>query len=159
MTTPADGFFINQTDNSGDCAYVKSISYGKISYVSIESEYSFSEVKSAFEVGVKYKFVGVDMKYEQKTLEVFSKSKITTLTTAENGKESYYMNAIENLSEIFKSDNTDKAYGKPIYTELSLTKDNSLFIPPVNNSGGNRPSNGGGRPNTGNRPSYGSGRN
>jgi hypothetical protein len=81
------------------------------------------------------------MKYEQKILEVFSKSKITVLTISENGKESYYMNAIENLGEIFKSGYTDKAYGKPIYTELCKTTDNSLFIPAGNRYG--RPSSSG----------------
>lgn len=51
MEVPANGFFKDKSKDSSseNPVYVRSISYGKIALLAIESEYSFEEVKKAVE--------------------------------------------------------------------------------------------------------------
>ncbi len=135
MVTPANGFFVNEDNNKRDnLAYLRSISYGKLAFVSIESSYSYEEVKEAFETAIKYKFVDGDANYDQKTKEIFASSKITIMAIGDNTKESFYMNNPENLKEIFTTSYTKFAYGKPVFVELNKVIDGSAFIPGQENN-------------------------
>lgn len=137
MVTPTNGFFVNEEDNKRDnLAYLRALSYGKLAFVSIESSYSYEEVKKAFEVGVKYKFIDAGANYDQKTKDVFAGSRITIMAIGDNTKETFYMNSTENLKEIFHTSYTKLAYGKPIFVEMNKVVDGGAFIPEVNSDEG-----------------------
>ena len=146
MVTPSNGFYVNEADNKrGDLAYLRALSYGKLAFVSIESSYSYEEVKKAFEVGVKYKFIDVGANYDEKTKNIFASSRITIMAIGDNTKETFYMNSPENLKDIFNTSYTKFAYGKPIFVELNKVIDGSTFIPGGGRSSGDRGGDSGGR--------------
>ncbi|MDO5664086.1 MAG: hypothetical protein Q4G63_02365 [Bacteroidia bacterium] len=148
MVTPPNGFFVNESDNKRDnLTYLRALSYGKLAFVSIESSYSYEEVKKAFEVGIKYKFIDAGANYDEKTKNIFASSRITIMAIGDNTKETFYMNSAENLSSIFSTSYTKFAYGKPIFVEMNKVFDGSAFIPGVSSDGGRRQS-GGNRTNT-----------
>lgn len=146
MDSPVNGIFkdstINAYNNSGRSSsrsgeklvYTKSLTYGKTVYVAIESEYSYSELKTALEAGIKYKFIGASIKMDQKTTEIFSKSTITIFTVSENSSSSYFTDALENLNTLFTVKYSDLAYGYPIYLQGRYVHDNSVYKVAIDNS-------------------------
>lgn len=137
MVTPSSGFFANESDNQRDnLAYVRALSYGKLAFISIESSYSYEEVKEAFEAGIKYKFIGAGAGYDEKTKNVFADSRITIMVTEDSTKETFYINSTESLKDVFNTSYTKSAYGKPIFVELVKVIDGGAFIPSA--SAGNR---------------------
>lgn len=152
MVSPANGFFEDANNNKRtDLAYVRSMSYGKLAFVSIESEYSYNEIKKAFEAGLKYKFVDANMKYDEHVKDVFAKSRITIMSIGDNSTESFYTNTTAVLENMFKTNYTKLAYGKPVFMELNKVNDGSIYLPgdgPSSDEGrssGNRGSSGGSR--------------
>ena len=72
MEVPANGFFKDKSKDSSseNPVYVRSISYGKIALLAIESEYSFEEVKKAVEAGIKWKIFNAGGSFSAKDTEI-----------------------------------------------------------------------------------------
>ena len=79
MEVPANGFFKDKSKDSSseNPVYVRSISYGKIALLAIESEYSFEEVKKAVEAGIKWKIFNAGGSFSAKDTEILQKTTIT----------------------------------------------------------------------------------
>lgn len=141
-TPPANkGFFkdttINKKDKFSDAdlpVYVRSLTYGKVVYIAIESEYPYSEVKQALDAAIKYKFESANMNKDQQVTKIFSKSSTTIFAISDNSSQSFFMNGLADLSSFFSANNTTITYGYPIYMEGRYVYDNSSYLQANNSS-------------------------
>jgi len=136
MDTPpaSKGFFkdtaINKKDKFSDAdlpVYVRSLTYGKVVYVAIESEYPYSEVKQALGAAIKYKFESANMNQDQQVAKIFSKSSTTIFAISDNSSQSFFMNRLTDLSSFFIANNAT-TYGYPIYLQGRYVYDNSSYF-------------------------------
>lgn len=152
MEVPANGFFKDKSKDTSaeNPVYVRSISYGKIALLAIESEYSFEEVKKAVEAGVKWKIFSAGGNFSSKDTEILQKSTITLYLISDDtsGEANQFFNSLDDIKNAFKINYSESNFGLPIFCKGYYTKDNSLFTittssssrnPSVRPGGGIRP--------------------
>lgn len=129
MEVPANGFFKDKSkDNSSENpVYVRSISYGKIALLAIESEYSFEEVKKAIEAGIKWKIFNAGGSFSGKETEILQKSTITLYLISDDTKGDQFFNSLDDIQNAFKINYSESNFGLPIFCKGFYTKDNSIF--------------------------------
>lgn len=131
MDVPINGFFKDRNnDNSSiNPVYVRSLTYGKIALLAIESEYSFEEVKKAIEAGIKFKIFSTGGNYTNKDVEILQKSTITIYVISDNtsGNVNEYFSSLDEIKNAFTVSYTDFAPGLPIICKGFYTKDNSVY--------------------------------
>lgn len=146
MATPKHniGFFQAQADNSIGIdgrngrngrkspdilpVYIKSITYGKVAFIAIESEYSYNEVKQALQNIITYNLIDTRIEMDKRTKEILSKSTISILAIYDNAK-AQLSNDIETLNEIMLLNYSSASYGVPIYYQGRYVYNNSAFNP------------------------------
>lgn len=144
MDTPQKGIFANPDYNRqdsqktpprggaksyGDHVYVKSIVFGKVAFVAIESEYTYSEIKTAISASLKIGLFGGGGSSDQKTTDVFNKSTVTAIVLSENSQNHFYSD-IESVKSVFGSNFTEGSYGLPIYCQGRYVFDHSTYVVP-----------------------------
>lgn len=131
MELPPKGLFKDQTKNTSpeNPVYVRTLSYGKIALLSIESEYSFEEVKQAIEAGIKWKIVHTGSDISAKNIEILQKSTITLYLIADdtNGEGNHFFDSLDDIKQAFQINYSDGNIGLPIFCKGYYTKDNTLF--------------------------------
>ena len=141
MELPPQGLFKDKTKNTSleNPVYVRSISYGKIALLSIESEYSFEEVKQAIEAGIKWKIVHAGSDSSSKNTEILQKSTITLYLIADdtNGEANHFFDSLDDIKQAFQINYTNGNIGLPIFCKGYYTKDNTLFTVSEKNSSQN----------------------
>ena len=153
MDLPVNGFFKDRSfDNSPlNPVFVRSISYGKIALLAIESEYSFEEVKKAIEAGIKFNIFSTGGSYTSKDVEILQKSTITIYVISDNsdGNVSNFFSSLDEIKNAFTISYTEYNPGLPIMCKGYYTKDFSIFnikVPIPQNNNNNDTGNGGSRP-------------
>lgn len=131
MDTPVNGFFKDRNNDysSLNPIYVRSLTYGKIALLAIESEYSFEEVKKAVEAGIKFKIFSTGGNYTSKDVEILQKSTITIYVISDNtdGNTNEFFSSLDEIKNAFKISYSDFAPGLPIVCKGCYTKDNSVY--------------------------------
>ncbi len=131
MEVPANGFFKDKSKDTSpeNPVYIRSISYGKIALLSIESEDSFEEVKKAVEAGVKWKIFSAGGNFSSKDTEILQKSTITLYLISDDttGEANQFFNSLDDIKNAFKIDYSESNFGLPIFCKGYYTKDNSVF--------------------------------
>jgi thiol-activated cytolysin len=131
MENPVNGFFKDKSKDTSleNPVYISSISYGKIALLSVESEYSFEEVKKAVEAGVKWKIFNAGGSFSSKDTEVLQKSTITLYLISDdtNGEANQYFSSLDDIKNAFQINYSEANFGLPIFCIGYYTKDNSLF--------------------------------
>lgn len=131
MEVPARGFFKDKAHDlsSENPVYVRSISYGKIALLAIESEYSFEEVKKAVEAGIKWKILNTGGSFSSKDTEILQKSSITLYLISDDtsGQCNQFFNSLDDIKKAFQLNYSETNFGLPIFCKGYYTKDNSLF--------------------------------
>ncbi len=131
METPTNGFFKDRTKDTleENPVYIRSISYGKIALLSVESEYSFEEVKSAIEAGIKWKIFSAGGSYSSKESEILQKSTITVHLISDDSKGAVNQNfdSLDEIKNAFQLSYSEANIGLPIFCKGYYTKDNSIF--------------------------------
>ena len=131
MDVPTNGFFKDQSMNSSPeyPVYVRTMTYGKIALLAIESEYSFEEVKKAVEAGIKFKFFSGGANYTAKDMEIIQKSTITILVISDDtsGEVNQYFDSLDALKGAFSTKYTELNYGMPILCTGYYAIDNKIF--------------------------------
>lgn len=156
MDLPSSGFFKDRNNDysSENPVFIRSISYGKIALLAIESEYSFEEVKKALEAGIKFKIFSAGGNYTSKDVEILQKSTITIYVISDNteGDANQYFSSLDEIQNAFKVSYSQYAPGLPIICKGCYTKDHSVFniyvpVPrdPGNTNGGRHSGGGTGR--------------
>lgn len=134
METPVKGFFKEKIMDQAaeNPVFIRSMSYGKLALLAIESEYSFEEVKKAVEAGIKWK-ISANGSYNQHDTEILQKSVITlyVLTDDKNSAFNQLFNSLENVLEAFKISYSEKSTGLPVTCIGQYTKDLSIFEVPT----------------------------
>lgn len=149
MEVPVNGFFKDKSKDTSaeNPVYVRSISYGKIALLSVESEYSFEEVKKAVEAGIKWKIFSAGGSYSSKDVEILQKSTITLYLISDDtdGSANQFFVSLDAIKNAFQINYTDANYGLPIYCKGHYTKDNSLFTLTTGRDSGRGSDSGSGR--------------
>lgn len=129
MDLPPNGFFKDKSYDT--CAdnpvYIRSLTYGKVAVLAIESEYSFEEVKKAIEAGVKYNLISGSTEFTSKDKEILQKATFTICVISDDSTATQYFDSFDKIKEIFKISFSENNYGLPIYCKGYYTKDNSIF--------------------------------
>lgn len=170
MDIPVDGFF---KDHSKDTVpenpvYVYSMTYGKVAFLSVESEYSFEQVKTAVEAGIKFKIFSAGGSMSKSDLEIISKSRITLFIVSDDDPSGHTFYTLDNIKNSFNLSYSLYNPGYPVFCQGNYTKDNSAFYLKSSGSnssrrqgsGGNSGAGGdsGGRKNSGGSARTGNGR-
>lgn len=132
METPSlNGLFKDSSRNtsSDNPVYIRSITYGKIALLSVESEYSFEEVKQAVEAEIKYKILSAGGSYSSKSTEILQKSVITLYVISDNseGNTDQFFSSLDDIKKTFTLAYSESNIGLPIICKGCYTKDNSVF--------------------------------
>lgn len=109
--------------------YIRSLTYGRVVYMAIESEYSYSEVGQALKAAIKYKFKGVSMDTDKQVIKIVSKSTVTLFAIADDTPSAFFVGGLSDLSSIFETNYSSIAYGYPIYLQGRYVYDNSTYHP------------------------------
>lgn len=117
--------------------YVRNMSYGNYAYLAIESDYSFSEVKTAIEGTFNLWKIDAAAKYDKKTVDILSKSSVTILISGKakgisNATETYWATSLNTLVDIFTVKFNEHYIGTPTYIEVRDVLTNSTYNPLVN---------------------------
>lgn len=141
MDIPTNGLFKDKAKNTApeEPVYVYSITYGKVALLSVESEYSFEEVKSAVEANINYKIFSAGGNYSQKAQEIIAKSKITLFIISDDKANEQTFYTTDNIKSAFNLSYSEENPGYPVFCQGNYTKDNSAFYL---SSGSSRPSRG-----------------
>lgn len=129
MDIPVDGFF---KDHSKDTVpenpvYVYSMTYGKVAFLSVESEYSFEQVKTAVEAGIKFKIFSAGGSMSKSDLEIISKSRITLFIVSDDDPSGHTFYTLDNIKNSFNLSYSIYNPGYPVFCQGNYTKDNSAF--------------------------------
>ena len=129
MDIPTNGFFKDKTNDiaAENPVYVYSITYGKVALLSVESEYSFEEVKTAVEAGINYKIFSASGNYSKKSQEIIAKSKITLFIISDDDPNGHIFYTIDNIKSAFNLSYSEYNPGYPVFCQGNYTKDNSAF--------------------------------
>lgn len=143
MDIPVDGFFKDRSKDtiSENPVYVYSMTYGKVAFISVESEYSFEQVKTAVEASIKYKIFSAGGSYSKSDLEIISKSRITLFIISDDDPNGHTFYTLDNIKNSFNLSYSIYNPGYPVFCQGNYTKDNSAFR--IKSSGHYRPSQGG----------------
>lgn len=146
MDVPPQGFFKDKTHDTApeDPVYIRSLSYGKVAVLAIESEYSFEEVKKAIEAGVKFNLFSGDTNFSAKDKEILQKATLTICVISDESNVTQYFDSFDKIKDIFKISYSENHYGLPIFCKGYYTKDNSIFSITINTNSSGRPPVGGG---------------
>lgn len=133
MDIPTSGFFKNPTDNQPSNIYIHNISYGKIAYLAVESEYSYEKVKWAVEATIKVSVIGGSSTttVDSEVTKILNKSAITIFAIGDGSSETFFLDGMKNLESLFSSNNSYSEYwsGFPIYIKAKEVGTNKAFIP------------------------------
>lgn len=149
MDVPSKGFFKDKSHDTGaeNPVYIRSLSYGKVAIMAIESEYTFEEVKKAIEAGVKFNLFSGGANFTSKDKEILQKATFTICVISDESTVTQYFDSFDKIKDIFKISYSENHYGLPIYCKGFYTKDNSIFtVTTSGNNRGSRPGTGGTRP-------------
>ena len=148
MDVPVKGFFKDKSHDTGaeNPVYIRSLSYGKMAIMAIESEYTFEEVKKAIEAGVKFNLFSGGANFTAKDKEILQKSTCTICVISDESTITQYFDSFDKIKDIFKISYSEIHYGLPIYCKGFYTKDNSIFTVTTSGIGS------GSRPGAGTRP-------
>lgn len=131
MALPEKGLFkdISKNTSTENPVFVRSITYGKIALLSVESEYSFEEVKNAVEAGIKWKIFSAGGNYSSKDAEILQKSVITLYVISDNsdGNAEQFFSSLDDIKKTFTISYSEANIGLPIICKGCYTKDNSIF--------------------------------
>lgn len=129
MDVPPMGFFKDKSHDSGseNPVYIRSLTYGKIAIMAIESEYSFEEVKKALEAGIKFNLFSAGGNFTAKDQEILQKASFTICVISDESNVTQYFDSFDKVKDIFKVSFSENNYGLPIFCKGYYTKDNSIF--------------------------------
>lgn len=126
---PTNGFFKDKTKDTApeNPVYVYSMTYGKVAFLSVESEYSFEQVKTAVEAGIKYKIFSAGGSFSKSDMEIISKSRITLFIIADDDPNGHTFYTLDNITNSFNLSYSLYNPGYPVFCQGNYTKDNSAF--------------------------------
>lgn len=132
MDLPPKGLFKNSEDNKTEQGseanvYIRSITYGKVVYVAIESEYDYPDIKFALETKLKYSSASSNTGLIKRANEILEKSAVTLFTISDKGAGSYFYNDADAIEKLFKIKYTPTSYGSPIFIQCKYIHDNSSY--------------------------------
>lgn len=140
IDVPTNGFFKDKTKDtaSENPVYVYSLTYGKVAFLSVESEYSFEQVKTAVEAGIKYKIFSAGGSFSKSDMEIISKSRITLFIIADDDPNGHTFYTLDNITNSFNLSYSLYNPGYPVFCQGNYTKDNSAFYLKASSTSGGR---------------------
>lgn len=134
MDYPEDGnLFANNDDlkNHNNDAYVNTISYGRMAIISIESDYSYDSLKTAFKASLSLAKLGVGASLDYNSKKILDQAEIKVRIIGGNGKlAAQTFEGLEHFTDFIKDGGTFSANqpGVPIYITANRLDDNSVWV-------------------------------
>ena len=117
MDFPVGGIFQDSSLNNGSDLYVSSISYGKVAYLVVESEYPYADIKSVVYKLISNGFTADIMTKEQN--DVLAKSSFTICISDDSHTDnSYFKSDLASLEDFFTKKYTKESPGYPVSVQL-----------------------------------------
>lgn len=133
MDYPEDGnLFKNNADinDHGGDAYISNIIYGRLAIISIESDFSYEEVKKAFKASLTLSKVGVTDSIDYHTKQLLDQAEIKVFIVGGNAKKAVYsVCGFDKFQEYITEggDFTRDQPGVPIFISACRLDDNSMW--------------------------------
>ncbi len=107
-------------------SYVSSLTFGKVAYLVIYSNYSYDEVKKSINAAFSYKLVEGGANYSKETLDILSSSESYAWVKGNNVTESFYGNTAAFLEQLFTPVFNKTTIGVPVFFQLRKAGNNEL---------------------------------
>lgn len=120
MDFPTDKFFKDEEAKEENPVYIRSLTYGKVAYFVIESNYSYKETEDA----ILSKFSLHNIVDNEK--EIWEKLNITLFTISDNNQTAKVFKAPKDLEEFINRPFSESLYGYPIYCQGAYTNDKNI---------------------------------
>jgi hypothetical protein len=115
-------------------SYVSSLTFGKVAYLVVYSNYSYDEVKTSINAAFSAGIVSGGGRYSSRTLNILSQSESYAWVNGNNVTDSFYGNNAAFLDKLFKPIYNKNTIGVPVYFQLSKTDTNRLVDSDRDNS-------------------------
>lgn len=134
MDYPADGnLFKNNNDvkSFSNDVYINSIVYGRLAIISIESDSSYNDVKSAFKASLNIGKFGGEASLDVKSKKILDNSEVHVyILGGEGSTAAQTFSGISKFTEFITTGGvfTKNKPGVPIYITTNYLKDNSICV-------------------------------
>lgn len=126
VLTYVDNKITNESPVWSSQSYVSSLTFGKVAYLVIYSNYSFDEVKMSINASFSAGLVSGGGNYSQQTLKILQSSESYAWISGNNVTETFYGNNSKFLDQLFSPIYNKKTIGVPIFFQLRKTSNNQV---------------------------------
>lgn len=126
VITHVDNKITNERPVYDSQSYVSSLTFGKVAYLVIYSNYSYDQVKKSINAAFSYKLVGGGANYSKETLDILSSSESYAWVKGNNVTESFYGNSPAFLEQLFTPVFNKTTIGVPVFFQLRKVSNNVL---------------------------------
>lgn len=121
MDFPVNNFFKEKVDMQEKPVYIRSLSYGKVAYFVIESNYSYEKVEQL----ILSKFALQNTLDNE--MDILKESIIELFTITDQLQTAKISNTFQDLEEFINAPFTESSYGYPIYCQGVYTENNAFY--------------------------------
>lgn len=126
VDTYFDGRVTNENPVYTSQSYVSSITYGKVSYLVIFSNYSYEQIRTSINATFAAGIVSGGGNYNKETLAILQSSESYAFVSGNDITQPFYGNSPEFLNKLFSGTFDKSTIGNPIFFQLRNVRDNNL---------------------------------
>lgn len=127
VETEIDGKITNDQVEDKSQAYVSSMTYGKVAYLIIYSNYNFEQVKASIQLGISSKMVKGEANYSKELTKILSESESYVWIKGDNSEESFWGTTPTFINKMFTAIFDRINIGVPVFFELKYVNNNVLI--------------------------------
>lgn len=117
-------------------SYVSSLTYGKIAYLVIFSNYSYDKVKTSINATISSKIASGSANYSRELTNILASSESYCWIKGNTNEESFWGTTPVFINKMFTAVFDKNSIGVPIFFELKFVKSNTLVNPMRDPAGG-----------------------
>lgn len=126
VETEVDGKITNDQVKDKSQAYVSSMTYGKVAYLIIYSNYNFDQVKSSIQLAISTKIVKGEANFSKELTKILSESESYVWIKGDNSDESFWGTTPTFINKMFTVIFDRTNVGVPVFFELKYVNTNVL---------------------------------
>lgn len=127
VETEVNGKITNDQVEDKSQAYVSSMTYGKVAYLIIYSNYNFDQVKSSIQLAISSKMVKGEANYSKELTKILSESESYVWIKGDNSDESFWGTTPTFINKMFTAVFDRTNVGVPVFFELKYVNTNVLI--------------------------------
>lgn len=135
ILTHVDNKITNERPVWDSQSYVSSLTFGKVAYLVIYSNYSYDKVKESINATFSAGLVSGGGNYSQETLNILQSSESYAWINGNNVTDTFYGNSPAFLEKLFQPIYNKTTIGTPVFFQLNKTSNNQLVDIESDNDG------------------------